>query len=239
MLKKILLLLIISLLAVYFVTAQDVEPQVVNVTATDDLTLVGDFYSVGDTPAPAVLLMHMLGSQRSAWDPIIPALLEAGFNVLAIDLRGHGETGGGIDWEAATTDVQTWLDWLREQPNVRPEAISTVGGSIGSNLALIGCALDEQCVTAVALSPGTDYYGLLPLDTFAELRNRSVFLIAAHSDGYSASSVREMTSEFRGEIGVRLYRGGTHGTEFFGVIPDTIIPLIVDWLVEHTPEPEV
>jgi pimeloyl-ACP methyl ester carboxylesterase len=238
MLKKILLLLIVSLFVVHFVIAQDVEPQIVNVTAADELTLMGDFYVVGDSPAPTVLLMHMLGSQRSAWEPLIPLLLEAGFNVLAVDLRGHGETGGGTDWEAATVDVQTWLDWLREQPNVRPEAVSVVGASIGSNLALIGCALDELCVTAIALSPGTDYYGLTPADSFTGLRNRSALLVASHSDGYSASSVRDMTSSFRGELGVRLYRGGAHGTDLFRAPNERVLPVIVEWLVEHTPEAE-
>jgi pimeloyl-ACP methyl ester carboxylesterase len=238
MLKKILLLLIVSLFAVYFVTAQDVEPQVVNVAAADDLTLVADFYAVGDDPAPAVLLMHMYGGRRSDWQPLIPALLEAGFNVLAVDLRGHGETGGSEDWAAATTDVATWLAWLREQPNVRPEAISIVGASIGSNLALLGCALDELCVTAIALSPGLDYFGVQPAESLAEMRGRSIFLFASHSDSTSAIAVREITNDFRGELGVRLYAGSAHGTNLFARRADSVVSIIVDWLVEQTSEVE-
>src|SRR5712691_4498039 len=40
--------------------------------------------------APLVLL-HGIGGSRHAWDPVIPALAEH-FDVLAIDLPGHGDS---------------------------------------------------------------------------------------------------------------------------------------------------
>src|SRR3972149_3468118 len=98
--------------------------------------------------------MHLLGRNRAAYAPRIPALYTHGYNVLNVDVRGHGESAGTRDWEAAAGDVQVWLDWLREQPAVNPDAVALIGASIGSNLALIGCAHDARCVTAVALSPG-------------------------------------------------------------------------------------
>ncbi len=89
-------------------------PVRVEVQAADGLTLVGDLYNAElDVQTPAVLLMHMYGGRRTDWRALIPALTGAGYRVIAVDLRGHGETGGSNDWQAAVGDVQTWLDWMR------------------------------------------------------------------------------------------------------------------------------
>ncbi|MDX1992346.1 MAG: alpha/beta fold hydrolase [bacterium] len=211
---------------------------IVQTEAADGLILMGEFHSpqTFTDSMPAVLLMHMLNGDRSDWAPLIPALQEAGFFVLTVDLRGHGQTGGRQDWDAAVGDVQAWLDWLRAQQRVRPDAVSIVGASIGSNLALIGCANDAQCATAVALSPGLNYYGLEPADAVADaLRERSALLLASHRDAESAVAVETMLREARGEIGARIYAGAAHGTNLFRDDPDRVARLIVDWLVEHIP----
>lgn len=235
-----ILLMLLILMTMASVMAQDItQSTVVEVEATDGLKLVGDYYALSTADAkPTVTLLHMLGSTRKAWEPLLPALLDAGYNVLNVDLRGHGETGGSVDWEAAVTDVQTWLDWLRAQDSVRGDAISIVGASIGSNLALIGCANDEQCMTAVALSPGLDYRGIMPEEAVVDgLRQRSALLMAAQGDKYSADSVKTLITSAKGEVGVRLYTGSVHGTEMFTPrIRERVINVIVSWLNEHTPE---
>lgn len=222
--------------------AQDVElpaSEVVQVEAADGLVLVGDFYAVPDgSDGRAVVLIHMLSSRRSAWEPLIPALHEAGYAILNIDMRGHGDTGGRREWPAAETDVQTWLDWLREQAGIRADAVSIVGASIGSNLALMGCANDTACVTAIALSPGLDYQGVAAKDAVVTgLSERSALLVAAHGDLYSAISVEEMAKDAKGEVGLRLYTGRDHGTELFRERGEAVNGMIVAWLDEHTPSP--
>jgi alpha-beta hydrolase superfamily lysophospholipase len=237
------LLVLWIVFAAFGVVAQEVEllaSEVVQVEATDGLALVGDYYAVpADGDGRAVLLIHMLSSRRSAWEPLIPALNEAGYAVLNIDMRGHGDTGGRRDWVAAETDVQTWLDWLREQDGVRAEAVSIVGGSIGSNLALMGCANDAACVTAVALSPGLNYQGVEPKDSVVTgLSERSALLVASHRDSGSAVAVEEMAADATGEIGLRLYTGSAHGTALFRERAEAVNALIVAWLDEHTPPVE-
>lgn len=238
-----LLLIVFILLSVASVVAQDLpEPTPVEVAAADGLALKGDFYAAGsaETPAPAVLVMHMYGSQRVAWLPIIPALVEAGYSVLNVDLRGFGETGGDENWTAAQTDVQSWLDWLRGQEGIRPEAIATMGASVGSNLALVGCAADEQCVTAIALSPGLDFYNVQPETAVVEgLRRRSALLVTAQGDRESAEGVKQMVAGARGEITAVFYTGSAHGTGLFTAarLRDQLTETILDWLDSKVPEP--
>jgi pimeloyl-ACP methyl ester carboxylesterase len=247
-LNIVCILLMIGLLPIGRVFTQadaPPEPRDVQIEAADGLMLAGTFYAPPTDVIPAegwptVLLMHMLDSSRQAWLPLIPSLQESSYNVLAVDLRGHGETGGTRDWPAAAEDVQIWLDWLRAQPTVRGDAISIVGASVGANLALIGCGNDADCVTAVAMSPVLPFArveGWTVEATAEALESRSVMLVAAQLDNPSAFTVRDLVDELRGEVGVRIYSGGYHGTYLFGPgTVDSVTALIVGWLDEHTPE---
>lgn len=210
------------------------EPVRIEVTAADGVTLVGDLYNAErNIQTPAVLLMHMFGGSRRDWQPLIPALTGAGYRVLTVDLRGHGETGGRRDWQAAVTDVQTWLDWMHSQPSILPDKIAIVGASIGSNLALVGCANDDACVTAVALSPGLNYFGVTTSDAMEGLSRRSALLVASQTDSPSGDSVKTLAALAEGEVGLQLYRGGTHGTLLLISQGKTLIPLITNWLDIH------
>jgi dipeptidyl aminopeptidase/acylaminoacyl peptidase len=236
--RKFILLFLLAVVCT--VTAQDVEPQRVEVTAEDGLVLVGDFYSASDAEAPTVLLLHMLEGSRKAWNPLIPRLIEAGYNVLAVDLRGHGETGGKRDWQAAQTDTQVWLGWLREQPNVADDQVSIIGASIGTILAINGCAADEQCMTAIALSP-VNFTGLETDEAVSKgLSKRSLLLVSGQRDGNSPNVARHMLDIMKGDVAVRLYAVPTHGTDLLGArnptTNESVMKLVITWLDEHRPK---
>ena len=100
--------------------------------------MVGDFYRVPNAtePLPTVLLQHMLSGNRDQWLPLIPPLLEAGYHVLTVDLRGFGETRGTRSMEGSIDDTRFWFEWLHAQPDVQGDALALVGGSFGAVPAL-------------------------------------------------------------------------------------------------------
>ena len=65
--------------------------------------------------APVIMLLHMLNSNRAAWDPLIPDLLAAGYALLNIDMRGHGDSGGTRDWDKTINDVAVGWVGLAER----------------------------------------------------------------------------------------------------------------------------
>lgn len=240
-LRKLLLLVVaLALLTLHVpVMAQGgdrPEPVEVTLEAADGLLLVGDYYAAapqeGEEAAPAVLLLHMLGSARIMWRPLIPSLAEAGYAVLAVDMRGHGDTRGARDWPLAEQDVQAWLDWLRAQEGIDPARLNVVGASIGANLALRGMANDPALITAVALSPGLDYYGVTTEDALSVIGKRPVYLVTGQGDRSSAESVRALAGQLTGEGLVRFYDTFAHGT---ALLPeqDTLAPSIIHWLEWH------
>jgi pimeloyl-ACP methyl ester carboxylesterase len=207
----------------------------VEAQAADGLTLVGDFYAVAledGSPAPAVILMHMLRGSRNDWTPLIPVLVnDYQIAVLTVDLRGHGETGGSDDWALAEQDVQTWIDWLRGQEGVNPAAVSLIGASIGSNLTLRGWANDAEIRTAVALSPGLDYRGVTTADAVEANANRPLMLVAARDDRASAEAVVELFTLTDGSALVRMVEGSLHGTRLFGdQHADWLLRAIAEWV---------
>jgi pimeloyl-ACP methyl ester carboxylesterase len=210
-------------------------PLRIEIQAADGVTLVGDFYNAElNIQTPAVLLMHMVGGWRSDWQPLIPVLTRAGYRVLAVDLRGHGESQGTRDWGAAVGDTQAWLGWMHSQPAIQPDRVAIVGASIGANLALVGCADDPQCRTAVALSPGLNYYDVTPGDALINsYGERGVLLVGSRSDRPSGADVQALAALGRGEVGVQLYAGSVHGTGLLRSQANSVIPLVVNWLDIH------
>jgi pimeloyl-ACP methyl ester carboxylesterase len=121
--------------------------------ATGDSTLPvdgGNIYVRQDGPhdAPALLLIHGLGSSARSWDPVVP-MLAASYRVIRIDLLGHGRSA------KPTGDVYA----IRQQAHRAGQALdrlgvkhaTVVGHSTGGYVAT---ALTEQrgdLVTAIAL----------------------------------------------------------------------------------------
>lgn len=60
----------------------------------DGVQIVGDYLEAAKG-APTALLLHMMPATRMSWHPFMVKLCEAGFNSLAIDFRGHGESVRG------------------------------------------------------------------------------------------------------------------------------------------------
>ncbi|MCP4419695.1 MAG: alpha/beta fold hydrolase, partial [Chloroflexi bacterium] len=114
--------------------------ETVMIEASDGLQIEATYaHPGGIAPFPGVILLHMLGSNRSAWDDagLTAQLLQNGYAVLNVDMRGHGGTGGTIDWPLAEEDMQRVWDYFVLQEAVNGEKTAVVGASIGSNLSLI------------------------------------------------------------------------------------------------------
>ncbi len=208
----------------------------IKIEADDGLTLVGDYFAPFDHATPAVLLLHELYTAHASWTPFIDPLLDHGYRILAVDLRGHGATGGGINWRRAQRDTQVWLNWLYEQPGVTPAAVFIIGSSMGANLALNGCMDAETCAGVIALSPGRNYHGISTDDAITS--GQPTLIVYAERDLYPRRDVPRMLDlaaehSLPGEtITVLSFPGRTHGMDLFDIYEDLPTDLI-NWLSSH------
>jgi dienelactone hydrolase len=189
----------------------------------------------GAGPFPGIILLHMLGSNRGIWEQVglIDTLVTNGYAVLAVDMRGHGETGGSDDWTLAAEDLNLLWDAFTGRSDVDETRTAVVGASIGANMALVA-GVDQPAVRAVVLlSPGLDYRGVAAEDAITRYGERPILLVAAEDDPYSADSARALAEAAQGEAMAQVYPAAGHGTNMFGVEPD-LTSLIITWLDEHT-----
>ncbi len=204
-------------------------PEDVLLSGAEGLALHGTWRTAGGRAAPAVLLLPMRGGRRQDWDSIAESLQQAGIASLALDLRGHGETGGTEDWTLAVEDVSAAQAWLAARPEVDPHRRGTVGASIGANLALAHAARDPDVRAIALLSPGLDYFRVTIEGLMGLYGSRSILLVASEKDGYSAETVLTLAQEAEGPAELVVYPGGAHGTEMFftqSSLLDTLIEFL-------------
>lgn len=205
------------------------EP-IVEIEAADGLTLSGVYYDPGGD-RPAVVLLHQMYASRGSWADLIQPLLDGGFKVLILDLRGFGDTRGRINWGRAQEDTVKWVEWLRGQPGVT--SVSLMGSSIGSALALAGCAQIEDCAGAVAISPGLNYYDVWTGDAVAA--GFPILIVYADRDRYPSLDVPRMLELAVEKLGnsdhitVQTYAGRDHGMALF-TAHEELIGSVVEWL---------
>ena len=69
--------------------------------AADGVRIVGDV--AGNPDSPAVVLLHGGGQTRHSWSAAVEPLREAGYFVVNVDLRGHGDSGWSPDGQYSAT----------------------------------------------------------------------------------------------------------------------------------------
>jgi len=207
-----------------------IAAQTVEVRAEDRLRLYGDFYLV-NPERPTVILLHEMYANRSSWKPLLRPLLENGYNILAVDIRGWGATRGGINWYKAINDVSAWTTWLREEVGVRPDLIHMMGGSMGSTIAIRACANDELCRSAIAISPGWSYYGY---GIEEAITKKPVLAIYAERDRWPALGVPQMIETSPDTVTAQIYEGNLHGKYLVDEQLDNMTAVILNWLAAHS-----
>lgn len=130
--------------------------------------------------APAVLVMHGWGANASTMWPVVDPLVGAGFVVLLLDARCHGDS----DDEAFTSmprfaeDIATGLRWLAAQPGVDGGRLALVGHSVGAAASLLQASGDG------AAFGGPPVRAVVSLSAFAHPEEVMRRFLAAHRIPY-------------------------------------------------------
>ncbi|MFN2223774.1 MAG: alpha/beta fold hydrolase [Candidatus Promineifilaceae bacterium] len=209
------------------------EPQELSIEGAEGLLIQGTFYpGRGNGPRPGVLLLHVNGGNRGDWQQFAGQLADNGFAALAIDMRGHGETGGGSDWELAAEDLTRVWTALAKRPDVDEANTAIIGASIGANMALATAVSEPDIKTVVLLSPGLDYFGVTTDDRIVEYSPRPALIVASEEDDQAARSSRAL-HELAGETSsLIMYDGAGHGTTMLQRRPE-LAGEILSWLSRY------
>lgn len=106
-------------------------------------SLTGTFIPNQQTTDKTLIFLHGFSESRLAGLSYLNIYLNAGYNLLLVDSRAHGESGGqSVTWGVYEKhDVDQWVDWLRHR--FPKGTIGMHGISMGAATALLHAGLNE------------------------------------------------------------------------------------------------
>ncbi len=142
-------------------------------TTADGLQLAADIG--GPEGAPLVVLMHGGGQTRHSWAKAMHALAEAGYRVVNLDSRGHGDSGWSP--EGAYSPSARVLD-LRAVVDGSDVPFATVGASMGgiTSIQAVGEGVRPSALILVDIVPQMEPKGV----------GRIVGFMNANHDGFAS-----------------------------------------------------
>lgn len=211
----------------------------VTLASSDGLKIAASLLPATLPAPPGLILVHMYGSDHSAWESFAGRAQREGYSTIAIDMRGHGDSAsmnsaapkyGGFsteDWRGVLLDIDAARQALIAS-GVDEDRIGIVGASIGANLAAAYAAKNEDLQALVMLSPGTDYKGIRVTPSFETYGKRPSLLLTSEDDRYSAQTCRSLHASAAGFCELREFPGADHGTDLLDASPNAA-GLILQW----------
>jgi len=189
----------------------------------DNYNIVANHYSRNGN---SVILLHQLGSSKESWNKFAEYLQDNNYDVLVLDLRGHGESQGNLssftekDFNNMEKDIKAAVIYLNKK------RVAIIGASIGANLALNYGAKDNTINNIVMLSPGLNYRGL-DAEKNAPKYDRNSLIIVSREDSYSYMSSNRLIGLLKGNKQIKIYNNLGHGTN---MLNKELNKFILDWL---------
>jgi len=213
--RPTLFLALTVLLIAAAMTLVHARPQRVSFRTEDGVTIAAVWYEPSFSPAPAVVLVHMLQRSKRDWEGLATRLAGAGIGVLAIDLRGHGDSSQAPSsaesgYADMLQDVRAARRFLAMRSDVIPSRIGIAGASLGANLAALAAA-DGAFASVALLSPSLDYRGLRIEAAVRKYGSKPMLLVSSDDDPYARRSALDLQKTGASRELLSLVGAG-HGT---------------------------
>lgn len=127
-----------------------IEAQPVRLTSRDGLGLFGRFHATAKD-GPLCLCLHGLARNSRDFEDFAPQLAARGYNVLALDMRGRGESDYADDpasysMPVYVEDCLAWLDHFEAEKAI------WIGSSMGGGISMFAGALHPGRVAGIVLN---------------------------------------------------------------------------------------
>jgi dienelactone hydrolase len=192
-----------------------------NVTflTADGVRIAATWYPAGKKSGPAVICLHQWMSDRSSYAGLAARLVAAGISVLAVDMRGFGESVQDRDGRKvapnrqAIPDLEAAFAYLKSRSDADPARLGIIGASYGASNAIIFAAKQPAVKLVVLLSPGLNFFNVLPTeDAVTRYAGRPLFSVASKEDMRSAEAVNRYRELAPKNHEILFLENAGHGT---------------------------
>lgn len=203
--------------------------EIVKFSTSDRINLAGIY--IPGKEKKGIILLHQFTNSKESWKLLLDNLSQT-HHVLALDLRGHGQSE--LNWEdfhekefsEMIHDSKAAYNYLKQRGI---NEITIIGASIGANLAL-KLSLEEELKSTILLSPGIKYRGL-PIDKDLEHVKTPTLIITGSQDAYSHETTELMKPQLGTKATILTYDTKYHGTMLLK--DKNVIKEILAWLKKH------
>lgn len=199
------------ILAIFSFSTVVVAQKAVSFPTEDGGVVFANLYG---TASRAVVLVHGGQFNKESWSKQVPKLVDAGFQVLALDLRGYGRSHGPGDSDPMDApihlDVLAAVRYLRDSGT---KSVSIVGASMG------GWAAGDACIES---KPGeiarVVFLGSAPNESADKLKCPSLYIVArddASGDGPRLPGIRAQYEKSPEPKKLIILEGSAHAQFLF------------------------
>jgi dienelactone hydrolase len=191
--------------------------------------IAGLMFDAPERPAPAVVLVPMLGRPKDDWQGVAERLAEANIGALAIDLPAATLPPDAAELQRWHEAIGAAVGYLAGRAGeVQPGAIGVAGASLGATLAAVSAAADPAVRSIALVSPSLDYRGVRIEPPLEQYGPRPALLMASVHDPYAARSVRVLAQTATGTREVRWSNVAAHGTVLLARDAE-LVRQLVEW----------
>lgn len=251
---------ILSILALFLLFTTVVNAK--NLTTKKDISVTSaDGFSIKATfeypkvknkkEYSTVVLLHSLGYSSEWWENLPQELIDQGYAVLKIDLRGHGKSVFNsklvrLSWKNMTNSSYAKYpdDVIRVIESIKKENTkktffnnwAIVGSDIGGNTAILASEkLKNKPKTIVLLSPTIDIRGLYTPVKLANLTDTDIFSISGTGD-VAGEKAQEYLRKFA-QAEFATYTSESRSTGMLMLKNDkSLAKIITTWISEYLPK---
>lgn len=252
--KRIILILALFLGLMNTVLAAGITKKELTVPADDGFTLkaVLEYPQIkGKKSFSTVVLLHSLGYSSEWWEDLPSDLLNNGYAVLRIDLRGHGQSVYSpklerLSWKSMTntafakypSDVINVIEYVKKENSKLKffDNWAIVGADIGASTAVIAADnISFKPKTLVMLSPVIKTKDLYIPVNVAHLDNIDIFSIVGTND-ISAQEAQDYLKKFA-QAAFVTYTSEARSTGMLMLKNDeSLAKIITTWISEYLPQ---
>jgi len=245
--KPILFLLFCFAFSFALFVVEGVAEETVNITTDDGQKLKSTYFAPSTPNAPGVILLPDTRCDRMNFGSIPRKLNEAGFAVLALDLRYKDiiAKAGSRKKQISTIqkqdlmalvkyDTKSAINLLTGKKQVDPERIALIGTSLGSRVAIIaGVEYDLKALVLISLSGEVAFPDYKPIkELLSDYGEKSILFMTAEKDwggNGKAAEHNKLYYEWKnGKKELKIWSGSGHGVQILK--KNESINFVISWL---------
>jgi len=202
---------LLALFLAFFASPATPAQTTISLLTEDGATVFADLYGKSER---AIVLVHGGRFTKESWAPQARALQAAGYQVLAVDLRGFGKSHGPGDSDLFTAphylDVLAAVRYLHQNG---AKVVSAIGGSMGG-----AAAGDASIASRAGEIDRVVFLGASPNGPAEKLKSATLYIVArddANDDGPRLPGIRAQFEKSPEPKELIILEGSAHAQFLF------------------------